>query len=173
VTTYLSLVATTVEPQQAADASGVLSLGWLLVALPLLGAAVLLLGGRRADAWGHLVGTGTVALSFLIGLAQFVALLGRDAEERAVADHVFTWIAVADFRVDVGLLIDPLSMCFVLLVTGVGALIHVYSIGYMAHDRDRRRFFGYLNLFIAAMLLLVLADNYLVLYVGWEGVGLA
>ena len=68
---------------------------------------------------------------------------------------------------------DPLSACFMLLITGVGSLIIIYSVGYMAHDRDRRRFFGYLNLFIAAMLLLVLADNYLVLYVGWEGVGLA
>jgi NADH-quinone oxidoreductase subunit L len=71
------------------------------------------------------------------------------------------------------LLLDPLSMCFVLLITGVGTLIHVYSIGYMAHDPDRRRFFAYLNLFVAAMLLLVLADSYLLLYVGWEGVGLA
>ena len=70
-------------------------------------------------------------------------------------------------------LLDPLSMCFVLLITGVGSLIHVYSIGYMEHDPSRRRFFGYLNLFVAAMLLLVLADNYLLLYVGWEGVGLA
>ncbi len=76
-------------------------------------------------------------------------------------------------QVDVGLLLDPLSMCFVLLITFVGTLIHVYSIGYMAHDPDRRRFFAYLNLFVAAMLLLVLADNFLVLYVGWEGVGLA
>jgi NADH-quinone oxidoreductase subunit L len=75
--------------------------------------------------------------------------------------------------VNVGLLIDPLSICFVLLITGVGSLIHIYSVGYMAHDPDRRRFFGYLNLFVAAMLLLVLADNYLGLYVGWEGVGLA
>src|SRR6201994_3086183 len=86
---------------------------------------------------------------------------------------MFTWIAVADFHVNVGLLLDPLSMTFVLLITGVGSLIHIYSIGYMAHDAEKRRFFGYLNLFIAAMLLLVLADNYLVLYGGWEGVGLA
>ena len=71
------------------------------------------------------------------------------------------------------LLVDPLSTLFVLLITGVGSLIHIYSIGYMEHDERRRRFFAYLNLFVAAMLLLVLADNYLVLYVGWEGVGLA
>ena len=72
-----------------------------------------------------------------------------------------------------GLLVDQLSICFVLLITGVGSMIIIYSVGYMQHDRERRRFFGYMNLFLAAMLLLVLGDNYLVLYVGWEGVGLA
>jgi NADH-quinone oxidoreductase subunit L len=167
--TYLAAA----ETHSVAEATGILSLTWLLVALPLLGAAVLLLGGRRTDSFGHLLGTGMPALAFLLGLAQFIALLGRDAEERSVGTQLFTWISVGDFQVDVGLLLDPLSMCFVLLVTGVGTLIHVYSIGYMAQDRDRRRFFGYLNLFVAAMLLLVLADSFLVLYVGWEGVGLA
>jgi NADH-quinone oxidoreductase subunit L len=155
------------------NATGVLSLGWLLVGLPLLGAAVLLLGGRRTDKWGHLFGTAMPALAFVVGLLQYIALLGKDAEERSVSQHLFSWIPAGSFQVDVGLRIDPLSMCFVLLVTFVGTLIHVYSIGYMEHDVDRRRFFGYLNLFVAAMLLLVLADNYLVLYVGWEGVGLA
>jgi NADH-quinone oxidoreductase subunit L len=155
------------------NATGVLSLGWLLVGLPLLGAAVLLLGGRRTDKWGHLVGTALPALAFVVGLLQYIALLGKDPEERSVGQHLFSWIPAGSFQVDVGLRIDPLSMCFVLLVTFVGTLIHVYSIGYMAHDVDRRRFFGYLNLFVAAMLLLVLADSYLVLYVGWEGVGLA
>src|SRR6202034_4478161 len=77
------------------------------------------------------------------------------------------------FKVNVGLQLDQLSICFVLLITGVGSLIFIYSVGYMAHDPGRRRFFGYMNLFLAAMLLLVLADNYLVLYGGWEGVGLA
>ena len=168
-TTYLAAA----EQGQAAAASGIFGLTWLLIALPLAGAAVLLLGGRRTDAFGHLLGTGTVAASFLIGLLQFVTLLGRDAEDRAVDQHLFSWIPVNGFNVDVGLLLDPLSMCFVLLITFVGALIHVYSIGYMEHDKDRRRFFAYLNLFVAAMLLLVLADSYLVLYVGWEGVGLA
>jgi NADH-quinone oxidoreductase subunit L len=169
MSTYLAAV----EPHQAAEATGVLSLTWLLIALPLAGAAVLLLGGRRTDRVGHLVGTGTLVVSFLLGLVQFVELLGRDAEDRSVTTHLFSWIPVGDFQVDVGLLLDPLSMCFVLLVTGVGSLIHIYSIGYMEHDRERRRFFAYLNLFVAAMLLLVLADSYLVLYVGWEGVGLA
>ena len=155
------------------DATGVLSLGWLLIAAPLFGAVVLLLGGRRTDRWGHLLGVGMPALSFLVGLLQFIALLGRDAEDRSVSSQLYSWIPVGGLQVDVGFLLDPLSMCFVLLITFVGTLIHVYSIGYMEHDRDRRRFFGYLNLFIAAMLLLVLADSYLVLYVGWEGVGLA
>jgi NADH-quinone oxidoreductase subunit L len=149
------------------------SYSWLLVALPLLGAAVLLFGGRRTDRWGHLLGCLLPGLAFVIGLVQFVTLLGRDADDRSVSSHLFSWVPVGGFNVDVGFRLDPLSMCFVLLVTFVGTLIHVYSIGYMADDPDRRRFFGYLNLFVAAMLLLVLADSYLVLYVGWEGVGLA
>ncbi|MEY3837014.1 MAG: hypothetical protein RLZZ448_843, partial [Actinomycetota bacterium] len=91
----------------------------------------------------------------------------------AVTQKLFTWISVGTFNVDAGLLLDQLSIAFVLLITGVGTLIHVYSIAYMSHDRDRRRFFAYLNFFIAAMLLLVLGDSYLNLYVGWEGVGLA
>jgi NADH-quinone oxidoreductase subunit L len=90
-----------------------------------------------------------------------------------VTQKLFTWISVGTFNVDAGLLLDQLSIAFVLLITGVGTLIHVYSIAYMSHDRDRRRFFAYLNFFIAAMLLLVLGDSYLNLYVGWEGVGLA
>ncbi len=155
------------------SATGALSLAWLLVALPLLGAAVLLLGGRRTDKWGHLLGTAMPALAFVVGLVQYLALLGRDPEQRSVSQHLFSWIPAGTFQVDVGLRVDPLSMCFVLLITFVGTLIHVYSIGYMEHDHDRRRFFGYLNLFVATMLLLVLADSYLVLYVGWEGVGLA
>jgi NADH-quinone oxidoreductase subunit L len=158
---------------QGAAATGVFSLSWLLIALPLFGAAVLILGGRRTDRFGHLLGTAMPAASFVIGLVQFFALLGRDAEDRAVSQHLYSWISVGSFQVDAGLLVDQLSMCFVLLITGVGTLIHIYSIGYMAHDTERRRFFGYLNLFVAAMLLLVLADSYLVLYVGWEGVGLA
>jgi NADH-quinone oxidoreductase subunit L len=100
-------------------------------------------------------------------------MLGRATEDRAIAQKLFTWISVGDFNVDASLLLDQLSICFVLLITGVGTLIHIYSISYMAEDPDRRRFFAYLNLFIAAMLLLVLGDSYLNLYVGWEGVGLA
>ncbi|MFE9767807.1 NADH-quinone oxidoreductase subunit L [Streptomyces sp. NPDC005808] len=145
----------------------------LLVAAPLLGAAVLLCGGRRLDAVGHWIGTALAASSFVIGAILFADMLGKDAEHRAIGQHLFSWIPVEGFQADVAFQLDQLSMTFVLLITGVGSLIHLYSIGYMEHDERRRRFFGYLNLFLAAMLLLVLADNYLLLYVGWEGVGLA
>jgi NADH-quinone oxidoreductase subunit L len=144
-----------------------------LIALPLLGATILLLAGRRADKWGHILGTLMPASSFAVGLYQLSLMLGRSTEERPVGQKLFEWISVGSFKVDAGLLLDQLSICFVLLITGVGTLIHIYSISYMSHDKDRRRFFAYLNLFIAAMLLLVLGDSYLNLYVGWEGVGLA
>ncbi|MGW0546981.1 NADH-quinone oxidoreductase subunit L [Streptomyces altiplanensis] len=145
----------------------------LLVAAPLLGAAVLLCGGRRLDRAGHWIGTLLAAASFVVGVVLFGAMLGYDAEARTMRQHLFSWVPVGDFRADVAFQLDQLSMTFVLLITGVGTLIHIYSIGYMEHDERRRRFFGYLNLFLAAMLLLVVADNYLLLYVGWEGVGLA
>jgi NADH-quinone oxidoreductase subunit L len=156
---------------ETVPASGLLSASWLLIALPLAGAAVLLLGGRRTDRWGHLLATGTVAGAFVIGLLCTLQLAGLD--ERAVSVDLFTFISTGSLDVEAGLLFDPLSAVFVLLITGVGALIHVYSIGYMAHDPARRRFFAYLNLFVAAMLLLVLGNSYVALYVGWEGVGLA
>ena len=144
-----------------------------LIALPLAGAAILLLGGRRTDKWGHLLATALSASSFGVGLYQLSQMLSRSTEERAVTQKLFSWISVGSFNVDASLLLDQLSICFVLLITGVGTLIHIYSISYMSHDENRRRFFAYLNLFIAAMLLLVLGDSYLNLYVGWEGVGLA
>ena len=144
-----------------------------LIGLPLLGATLLLLGGRRTDKWGHLLATALSASSFALGSKLFFEMLARPTEERAISQKLFTWIHVGGFQVDAGLLLDQLSICFVLLITGVGTLIHIYSISYMSHDHDRRRFFAYLNLFIAAMLLLVLGDSYLNLYVGWEGVGLA
>ncbi|MFF2040063.1 NADH-quinone oxidoreductase subunit L [Kitasatospora sp. NPDC058170] len=145
----------------------------LLVAAPLAGAALLLLGGRAFDRFGHWLATALAALSFGFGLALFFDMLGRDADQRAVTEHLFSWIPVNGFQADVAFQLDQLSVTFVLLISGVGTLIHLYSVGYMAHDERRRRFFAYLNLFLAAMLLLVLADNYLLLYVGWEGVGLA
>jgi NADH-quinone oxidoreductase subunit L len=146
---------------------------WLLVALPAAGAAILLLGGRRTDGWGHLLGCATALASFGVGVTLLSDLLSRHGDARTIIQNLFTWIPVGGLQVDFGMQIDQLSICFVLLITGVGSLIHIYSIAYMAEDPDRRRFFAYLNLFLAAMLLLVVADNFVVLYAGWEGVGLA
>ncbi|OBK74307.1 NADH-quinone oxidoreductase subunit L [Mycobacterium sp. 1274761.0] len=146
---------------------------WLLIALPLAGAAILLLSGKWSNPWGHLLGCAASLASFVVGALLFADMLGRPGEERIVTERLFSWVPVGELHVDFGLQLDQLSMCFVLLITGVGSLIHIYSVGYMAEDPGRRRFFAYLNLFLAAMLLLVLADNYLGLYVGWEGVGLA
>ena len=144
-----------------------------LIALPLFSSALLMLLGRKADKWGHVFATLISASTFVVGAMEFFAMIDRPEASRAVTQKLFTWISVGSFNVDAGLLLDQLSIAFVLLITGVGTLIHVYSIAYMSHDRDRRRFFAYLNFFIAAMLLLVLGDSYLNLYVGWEGVGLA
>ncbi len=152
-------------------ATGALKLSWLLLAFPLFGALVLLVGGRRTDRWGHLLGVAMPVAAFVYGVIAFFSLLGDT--HRSQDQHLFSYVPVAGLQVNQGLLIDQLSISFVLLITGVGSLIHIYSIGYMEHDSDRRRFFGYMNLFVAAMLLLVLSDNYLGLYVGWEGVGLA
>ncbi|MEU3011884.1 NADH-quinone oxidoreductase subunit L [Nocardia asteroides] len=146
---------------------------WLLPALPLAGAIVLLLLGRFADRWGAYLGTFAALASFLVAAVAFVGMLGRADADRAVHRELFEWVVAGDLQVGFSLQLDQLSICFALLITGVGSLIHLYSIGYMSHDPDRRRFFGYLNLFLAAMLILVLADNFLVLYLGWEGVGLA
>ncbi|WP_280484645.1 NADH-quinone oxidoreductase subunit L, partial [Nocardia cyriacigeorgica] len=146
---------------------------WLLPALPLAGAVILLLTGRRADTWGHLLGCLTALASFAVAIVAFVAMLGRDDAARAIELDLYHWVPVTGLDVELGLQLDQLSMCFALLITGVGSLIHIYSIGYMSHDPARRRFFAYLNLFLAAMLVLVLANNFLVLYLGWEGVGVA
>jgi NADH-quinone oxidoreductase subunit L len=159
--------------QVVQQASGVFSLTWLLVALPLLGAGLLLVGGRRTNRWGPYLAVAMVWVAFLIGAAQFVSMLGEPSDQRAFGQDLYTWAAAGMFDVHVGFLVDQLSMVFVLLITFVGGLIHIYSLGYMSHDVDRRRFFGYLNLFVASMLMLVLAGDYVMVYVGWEGVGLA
>jgi NADH-quinone oxidoreductase subunit L len=158
------------EVQQAGGAA---SAAWLLLLLPAIGAAVLLLGGRRTDKWGHLLGSATVIAAFVYGLILFFGSTSLAADDRIQNLHLFDWIQVGALNIDFGLRLDPLSLTFVLLITGVGSLIHIYSIGYMHDDGDRRRFFGYLNLFIAAMLLLVLGNSFVTLYFGWEGVGLA
>ncbi len=156
------------------QASGVAGAAWLLLVLPAAGAAVLLLGGRRTDKWGHLLGSATVIAAFVYGVLLFFDTTGQGTEDRLRDLHLFDWIPVNALDVEFGLRLDPLSVTFVLLITGVGSLIHIYSIGYMSHElRDRRRFFAYLNLFVAAMLLLVLGNSFVTLYFGWEGVGLA
>ncbi|MEV7228977.1 NADH-quinone oxidoreductase subunit L [Polymorphospora sp. NPDC051019] len=159
------------ETVEYAQATGLLSSVWLLVAIPLASAAILLLLGRRADRWGHWLGVASVGAAFVLGLTYFFQLRGLD--NKSVELSLWDFIAVGSFNVDFGLLFDPLSAVFVLLITGVGFLIHIYAVGYMSHDEGRRRFFAFFNLFVAAMLLLVLGNNYVMLYVGWEGVGVA
>jgi NADH-quinone oxidoreductase subunit L len=156
-----------------ASASGTLSSFWLLIAIPLASAAVLLLLGRRADRWGHWLGVGSVGVAFVLGLTYFLSLRGLAGPYRAADLRLFDYLPVGGLKVTFGLLYDPLSAVFVLLITGVGFLIHLYAVGYMADDPGRRRFFGYFNLFVAAMLMLVLGDNYVMTFLGWEGVGLA
>lgn len=150
-----------------------LELAWLLVAVPLVSGLGLLVWGKEGDRVGHLIGTAASGFSFLVGLICFIQILGRDEGDRSYSKSLFTWIEAGPFHVDMAYTFDQLSGLFVLLITGVGTLIHVYSIGYMEHDARRRRFFAYLNIFIASMLTLVLASDYLVLFLGWEGVGLA
>ena len=159
--------------QPLAEATGVFSYLWLLLALPLLGATVLLLGGRRTNRWGPYFAVLMVVGAAVYAIILLLGLLGSSADDRAVGQTLFEWVFVGGFTAPVALQLDQLSIVFVLLITIVGSLIHIYSLGYMEHDPDKRKFFGYLNLFVASMLLLVLADNYLLLYVGWEGVGLA
>ncbi|MBP1780396.1 NADH-quinone oxidoreductase subunit L [Micromonospora sp. HB375] len=162
------------EPAEAvtfATADGMLGSVWLLVAIPLVSAAILLLLGKRADRWGHWLGVGAIGAAFLLGLTYFFQL--RGLENKQVELSLWDFMAVGNLRVDFGLLFDPLAAVFVLLITGVGFLIHLYAVEYMAHDAGRRLFFAYFNLFVAAMLLLVLGNNYVMLYFGWEGVGLA
>ncbi len=162
-----------VTPVDYTSASGAASLAWLMVAIPLISAVVLLVLGRRSDRWGHWLGVIASWVSFVVGLVILIQLLGLPSGERRLDSTLFTWIPAGDFTVKVGMLVDPLSMTFVMLVTFVGSLIHVYAVAYMENDTDRRRFFAYLNFFIASMLMLVLADSYAALFVGWEGVGLA
>jgi NADH-quinone oxidoreductase subunit L len=163
-----ALVSAPAEPVSVAA-----SLTWLVIAIPLANAALLLLVGRRFDRWGHLVGVAASSAAFLVGVWAFLDLLSRPVEQRGQDVKLFEWITGSSFQLEFGLRVDQLSLAFVLLVTFVGTLIHIYAVAYMEQDQDRRRFFAYLNLFVAAMLLLVLADSYLVLFVGWEGVGLA
>ena len=167
----LGIVPTSLEA--VVPGTGAASLIWLCVAIPLVSAGILLVAGKSSNSWGHWLSIAASSASFIVACAVFFQMLGLDAADRVMEQVVYRWVPAGELSVDVAMRIDPLSMTFVLLVTFVGTLIHIYSVGYMAHDPARRRFFAYLNLFVASMLLLVLGNSYLVLFVGWEGVGLA
>ncbi|MCC6169559.1 MAG: NADH-quinone oxidoreductase subunit L [Caldilineaceae bacterium] len=151
-----------------------IELAWLLLALPAAGALfTLFVGGRLDKRTLGMIASSAIAAAFLVGVGVLAALVGLPAEERSVTVHLWDWITIGDFQVPAALLIDPLSAVMTLIVTGVGAIIHFYSISYMEHDERFQRFFFYLNFFIFAMMLLVLGNNFLGMFVGWEGVGLA
>jgi NADH-quinone oxidoreductase subunit L len=149
------------------------SLLWLIPALPFASAAVLALFGsrlsRRIAAW---LGTASVGLSALVAIALAASFLFSPPTENHWVQHLWTWMSVGDFRPEIALYFDPLTVVMVLVITFVGLLIHLYSVEYMRDDEGFSRFFAYMNLFVAAMLTLVLANNLLLLYLGWEGVGL-
>ena len=145
----------------------------LVPALPLLGAAITLLAGRRlGNARSARLATTLMFLAFGVSLVMFFAMLSLPASDRSQVSTLFTWMRVDQLSVDIGFLVDPLSITWALLVTGVGSLIHLYAIGYMRNDPLASRFFGFFNLFAASMLILVLANNFLFTFLGWEGVGL-
>ena len=145
---------------------------WLVPAFPLAGALVLLVAGRRLGRpWAGWLATLMCAGAFVTTVVMFAAMVGLEAEERHHVTTLFDWISVGGLDVDVGFLADPLSITMALFVTGIGSLIHLYSIGYIAHDERFHTFFLYLNLFAFSMLTLVLADNFLLTFLGWEGVG--
>jgi NADH-quinone oxidoreductase subunit L len=150
----------------------VLSYVWIVPALPLLGFVLNLFLGRRLGRMAGWLASGLMLASLVAALLVARDLLALPADSRVSVRHLFDWIWVGTFRVGVDLRVDPLSVTMILVVTAVGSLIHVYSIGYMHGDPRFGRFFAYLNLFCSFMLTLVLAENLLVLYLGWEGVGL-
>jgi len=146
---------------------------YLIPILPLVGFLINgLLIGRLPRPVVSLVACGSIGLSFIVSVLLFLDLKSLPVAARTIEQTLFTWISSGAFHVSFGFLLDPLSAIMILVVTGVGLLIHIYSIGYMAHDPGFGRYFAYLNLFTFAMLTLVLADNYLLMFVGWEGVGL-
>jgi NADH-quinone oxidoreductase subunit L len=156
------------------SARDLLDLIWIVPALPLLGAVVLLLFGKRiGEPIAGWIATGLVALSFIASLVMFFAMLDLPNELRVNVVDLYTWLPAGGLHVDMGFYADTLSLTWILLVTGVGSLIHLYSIGYMHGDERFSRFFAYLNLFVFSMLMLVLGSSFLVTFLGWEGVGLS
>src|SRR5258706_4816967 len=155
------------------SARNLLDLAWVIPALPALGAVVLLLFGKRiGEPKAGWIATALMALSFVASVIAFFALRSLGPEARSNVSQGFTWIQAGNFRVDFRFLVDPLSSTMTLFVTGVGALIHLYAIGYMHGDARFSRFFAYMNLFAASMLVLVLGSSFLLTFLGWEGVGL-
>ena len=149
-----------------------LAVTYLIILLPLVGFAVQAVGGRRlGDPVAGAVATAFVGASFVVAVGVYLDLLTVNAPVRTYTQNLWTWIPVDRLNVHASLYVDPLSMTMVLFVTGVSTLIHLYSIGYMKGDRDYPKFFLYMNLFVASMLILVLGSNMLVTFVGWEGVG--
>ncbi|MFZ9819205.1 MAG: proton-conducting transporter membrane subunit, partial [Ilumatobacteraceae bacterium] len=145
---------------------------WLLPAFPLLGATLILLFGRRLGdpKAGYLAALMPIA-SFAVTVGIYFDLLSRPAEERNEVVTLFSWIPVGLLKIDAALLADPLSITMALFITGIGSLIHLYAVGYMHGDEKFSKFFLYLNLFVFSMLMLVLGENLLVTFLGWEGVG--
>ena len=149
----------------------------LIVLLPLLGAVINFLAGawlqktfgKRAVSF---VGCGVVILAFILAVRAFFGMIGLPPENRFMLDDLWKWFDVGGLNLDIAFWLDPLSMIMTLIITGVGGLIHIYSTGYMHDDDGYWRFFGWLNLFTFAMLVLVLGDNMWLMFVGWEGVGL-
>ena len=151
-----------------------LDLAWLVLVFPSLGALInLFVGDKLRERGIHIVASGAVVLSFVVSLGLFFGLSGLDAHHRTATVHLWDWITIGSFKAPAALLIDPLSVTMALVVTGVGALIHIYAGGYMHGEQNFQRFFVYLNFFILAMLVLILSNNFVGMFVGWEGVGLA
>ena len=149
-----------------------LNLVWLIPALPLAGFLIAVVVGRRlGEPVAGWLATLMVGASFVAACIVFAGLLQRSGADRFYVQTLFTWIPVGNFSVDIGLLVDPLSMTMTLFITGIAALIHLYAIGYMHGDENFPKFFLYLNLFVFSMLMLVLGDNLLLTFLGWEGVG--
>lgn len=150
-----------------------MNLIWLIPIMPLIGFLINgLFGSRLSKPIINAVACGSVLAAFLLSVNAVIQLIGLPAESRSFEVILYSWIPSGSFNADIGFLLDPLSSIMILVVSGVGFLIHVYSIGYMSHDKDYSRFFTYLNLFTGSMLILVLANNFVLMYVGWEGVGL-
>jgi NADH-quinone oxidoreductase subunit L len=147
---------------------------FLIPLIPFIGFLINgLLGQKIGRSAVYCIGCSSIGLAFLFSILAVYQLACSPAEDRLFVQSLWSWITVGNLNIDVSLMMDPLSAVMILVVTGVSFVIHIYSIGYMAHDESYWRFFSYLNMFVFFMIMLVLGSNYLVMFVGWEGVGLA